>query len=132
MPAWGELEGGLRPAEIDAVVAYLRQLSGGVKPQPDPRPQRWAAGDAAAAARLYADNCASCHGPEGEGNEGPALANRVFLETATDSYMFETIRSGRSGTSMPAFGEPSTLRPLLTDDEIESVVARIRGWEETR
>ena len=131
MPAWGELEGGLEPAEIDAVVAHLRRL-GGVDPPVERRPQRWVVADPAVGSELYAANCASCHGGRGEGKEGPALNNPVFLETVTDTYLMTTIHDGRVGTSMPAYGEPSPVRRLLARYEIESVVAHIRSWEDRR
>jgi mono/diheme cytochrome c family protein len=132
MPAWGEKEGGLRADEIDAVVAQVRRIGGGVQARPDPRPARWAAGDVAAGARLYADACASCHGADGQGGEGPALHNRVLLEAATDTYLFETIKRGRRGTSMAAFSDASPARRTLEDDEIEAIVTHIRSWEVKR
>jgi mono/diheme cytochrome c family protein len=128
MPAWGEKEGGLRPAEIEAVVAHVRVL-GGVPSPPETEPARWVRGDAASGGRLYADACASCHGAEGEGREGPALANPGLLRHATDRYLVETIRVGRRGTSMPAFGAASPAHRLLADPEIESIVTFMRTWE---
>jgi len=132
MPAWGEKEGGLRPDEIDAVIAQVRRIGGGVQARPDPRPARWADGDKTAGARLYADACASCHGVNGEGGEGPALHNRVLLEAATDTYLHETIRRGRRGTSMAAFSDASPARRTLEDQEIEAIVTHIRSWEVKR
>ncbi len=132
MPAWGEKEGGLRPEEVDAVVAHVRELGRGVAPGADPLPPRWARGDAETGARLYADSCAACHGPGGEGGEGPALNNRVLLESASDTYLYETIRQGRIATAMPAFSSPSPSRRTLEDDEIESIVTHIRSWEISR
>ena len=129
MPAWAEPESGLRPAEIDALVAYLR-AAGGVAHEPDGRARRWVTGDAAAGQRLFASICAGCHGPDGEGGEGPALANPVLLATATDTYLTETIRRGRPGTAMPSFTTPSPVRPVLTPDEIEDIVAFLRAREE--
>jgi cytochrome c oxidase cbb3-type subunit 3 len=127
MPAWGE--GGLRPAEIRSVVAHVRAFGDGTAPI-DEGPTRWVAGDAANGARLYADACASCHGPAGEGREGPALANPRFLAAATDTYLVETIRRGRRGTSMPGFGAASPTHRLLADDELHDVVTLLRSWEE--
>jgi mono/diheme cytochrome c family protein len=132
MPAWGELEGGLRPDEIEAIVLHLRRASGVTEPSPDARPPRWADGDRERGAALYAANCASCHGAQGEGGEGTALANRVLLATASDGYLATTIRDGRSGTTMEPFGRPSPVRRMLTADEIESIVTHIRGWEVER
>jgi cbb3-type cytochrome c oxidase subunit III len=129
MPAWGP--GGLRPEEIDAVVAHLREL-GGTAFEPDARAARWARGDAAAGSALFASACASCHGEKGEGKEGPALRNPVLLENATDTYLYETIRNGRRGTSMEGFSRASTTHRELSDAEIESVIAFVRRWEVKR
>jgi cytochrome c oxidase cbb3-type subunit 3 len=129
MPAWGEKEGGLRPAEITEVVAHLRRLGDGVTPEADRKPQRWAQGDAKEGVRLFTAFCAACHGPRGEGKEGPALNNKVLLTTATDTYLVETIRRGRRGTEMEGFANPSTIRPALSASEIESIVTYLRTWE---
>jgi cbb3-type cytochrome c oxidase subunit III len=131
MPAWGDKEGGLRPAEIDAVVAHVRSL-GGVPPERDERPARWVKADAGAGARLYAANCAVCHGNDGEGGEGPALNNLVLLEFATDTYLVETVRRGRRATSMPGFGQPAITHRQLSVAEIEAVVTFLRTWEVNR
>lgn len=132
MPAWGEKEGGLRPSEIDAVVAHLRSLGGGPAPEVGQRPQRWVEGDAKAGSPLYARSCAGCHGKDGEGREGPALANQVFQETASDTYLVETISRGRRGTSMRGFTRPSPVNRALTKQEIKDIVAFIRTWEKKR
>jgi mono/diheme cytochrome c family protein len=127
MPAWGEAEGGLRPAEIATLVRYLRSL--GPAYQPDPRPARWARGDAARGERLYSSACAGCHGPKGQGGEGPMLANPVLLRTASDRYLYETIRAGRRGTAMLGFERPTPVRPALAPTEIEDVVTFLRSFE---
>ena len=129
MPAWGEKEGGLRPAEIAAVVAHVRTLGNGIASPVETEPRRWVKGDAKAGARLFADTCASCHGPNGEGREGPALHNQGLLSNATDRYLVETINRGRRGTSMPSFAAAATTHRLLSDEEIESIVTFIRSWE---
>jgi mono/diheme cytochrome c family protein len=131
MPAWGEQEGGLRSEEIEKLVAYIRNM-GGVKYEDDGRAKRWAKGDAAEGQRLYGQACALCHGDSGEGKEGPALKNRVFLDLASDTYLFKTIQMGRTGTSMPAFRVSSTVQKAFSDSDIESIVSFIRTWEEKR
>lgn len=132
MPAWGEKEGGLRPAEIDTVVAHIRALGGGVPAEVDPRPKYWVTGDAAEGAGLYAANCASCHGKAGEGAEGPSLANPVLLAAATDTYLVETIRRGRRGSSMSGYETSTTAHRALSAREIESIVVHLRTWEVKR
>ena len=128
MPAWGEQEGGLREDEVSRLVAYIRGL-GNVAYEGDAKPRRWIQGDMAEGQRLYGSACATCHGNKGEGKEGPALNNRVFLDLASDSYLFKTIQKGRTGTSMAAFGAGSSAQRTLTDPEIFSIVAFIRTWE---
>jgi mono/diheme cytochrome c family protein len=130
MPAWGEKEGGLRPAEIEAVVSHIRTVAGIPEPV-DPKPPRWVSADAAEGARLYAASCAGCHGANGQGAEGTALANPVLLSSATDTYLVETIRRGRRGTSMEGYASSTPTRSALSDAEIESVVTYIRQWEKT-
>jgi cytochrome c oxidase cbb3-type subunit 3 len=132
MPAWGEGAGGLRPEEIAAVVARVRSFADGAPAPEDTGPRRWAEGDAAEGGRLFAEACASCHGARGEGKEGPALANARFLAAATDTYLAETIRRGRRGTTMPAFGAPSPTHRVLADDEITAIVRFLRTWEDGR
>ncbi len=128
MPAWARINGGLSAQEIRTVVLWLRRL-GGADFKPDGRPRRWVNADASHGRRLYRLACAGCHGPNGEGGEGPALNNPVLLEAATDSFLFETIRRGRRGTAMPAFSQPSPAHPTLAAEEIASVVAFLRSWE---
>jgi len=76
---------------------------------------------------IYANQCASCHGLAGEGGVGPALNNRVVLKNTIDGVFYSVIRSGVPNTQMPAwgveFGGP------LTDEDIRSLVAYIRAWE---
>jgi mono/diheme cytochrome c family protein len=129
MPAWGEKEGGLRPPEIAAVLAHVRSLGGGAPPAPDGRPARWIHGDPKAGERLFAVQCAGCHGREGEGSEGPALKNPVLLASATDTFLVETILRGRRGTAMQGFARPTPVRPALDWKDVESIVSFLRTWE---
>lgn len=79
------------------------------------------------AEKIYADQCASCHGLAGEGGVGPALNDRTVLKNTLDGVFYSVIRSGVPNTQMPAwsvdFGGP------LTDEDIRSLVAFIRIWE---
>ncbi len=129
MPAWGAGEGGLRPEEIRKVAGHLRALAGGAQAEADAKPRLWARGDAALGRRLYAENCAACHGASGQGGEGVALNNPGLLSAASDTYLAETIRRGRRGTPMEGFGKGSPVRRSLAADEIEAVVSFLRTWE---
>ncbi|MEW5702549.1 MAG: c-type cytochrome [Candidatus Zixiibacteriota bacterium] len=130
MPAWGEKEGGLRSAEVAAVVDYLRSSSGVRAPADDGKPRRWVSADATMGAHLYVAHCASCHGVNGQGAEGPALNNPVLLQSASDTYLLTTIMNGRRNTSMSGFLTAATSHPALTPYEIETIVSHIRTWEQ--
>jgi mono/diheme cytochrome c family protein len=130
MPAWNKNSGGLNDEEIARIVQYLRGLSGTAAPVGQRAEHRWVQADAAAGKRRFAAMCAGCHGANGEGTQAPALHNASLLAAATDSFFVETIRRGRKGTAMPGFSGASTSYPALTQQEIESVVAYIRTWED--
>lgn len=67
-------------------------------------------------ATLYAQNCAACHGPEGGGGVGPALAGNTGL--ADGEAVIAQIRHG--GDGMPAF------EGRLDKEEIEAVARHVR------
>ena len=129
MPAWGEKEGGLRAEEIKSVVAHLRTLGGGVVPKPDTRPSRWVKAEGATGEKRYAAVCAGCHGKDGKGGEALALNNAGLLAAASDTYLVQTVSRGRRGTAMDGFSKPSTVHPVLSQQEIEAIVSYIRTWE---
>jgi mono/diheme cytochrome c family protein len=79
--------------------------------------------------QLFAQNCATCHGENGEGDIGPALNSKKFLTSTEDGRIFSLISSGVPGTAMPswsqAYGGP------FTDEQINDLVGFIRSWEAT-
>jgi mono/diheme cytochrome c family protein len=70
----------------------------------------------AAGAKLFALNCAHCHGVDATGDEGPDL-HKV---TKTDERIKSQILNGVKG-EMPAFGKK------LTEDDATTLVAFIRS-----
>ena len=91
MPAFGDL---LSEEEILELVAYVQTLpeSGGAE---------------GSGARLFADNCASCHGDDGMGDRfqgAPNLADAIWLYGGSDEALIETITYARFGV-MPAWGQ---------------------------
>ena len=62
--------------------------------------QAVAAGD-----KLFAANCAPCHGSQGEGDIGPALNDKTFLAATADNTIFSVISSGVPDTQMPAWNQ---------------------------
>jgi mono/diheme cytochrome c family protein len=74
---------------------------------------------------LYSENCAACHGRDGQGGPATALANPVYLAIADDRSIRTAIAAGVHGTSMPAFAESAG--GMLTEKQIEALVGGIRS-----
>jgi cytochrome c oxidase cbb3-type subunit 3 len=56
-------------------------------------------------AALYGQNCAGCHGQDGQMGPAPPLNDQLFLQISSDDERSEVIAAGRPGTLMPAFAE---------------------------
>src|SRR5260221_6843799 len=54
---------------------------------------------------LYAQNCAGCHGPDGQGGLALALGDPVYLAIADDTTIRRVTAEGVSETAMPAFAQ---------------------------
>ena len=82
------------------------------------------------AATTYSAVCSACHAPDGSGRRypglvpNPSITNPDFLALASDDFLFATIKSGRPGRPMLAWGEREN---GFTDNEIRALVAYIRG-----
>jgi cytochrome c oxidase cbb3-type subunit 3 len=98
----------LKKDQIVTVANYVRSLSG------LPTSQGY---DAKAGAKIFAENCAVCHGDAGKGNQelgAPNLADKIWLYGSDEATLIETITNGRSGV-MPAWVgrlDPSTVKAL--------------------
>ncbi len=84
-------------------------------------------GQSAAGATLFQRNCTGCHGANGEGGLGPALANSGFQRAASEEFIAATIVRGRAGTPMPAFGRDSVRFPRLSASEVLDLAAFVRS-----
>jgi mono/diheme cytochrome c family protein len=71
--------------------------------------------------RLFAANCAVCHGPEGAGGRGANLARPKLPRAPDDRALFLVIRQGVPGTEMP----PAWL--VLDEHEIWQVAGYVRS-----
>ena len=118
MPTWS---GQLTNADIASVATYVRSAWGngasGVTEQ-----QVAAAGTPVSAqvgASIYAKNCAACHGANGTGGIGPALAENPHVNIGDPTGMLTTIVQGRN--LMPSW------RGQLSASDIASVATYVRS-----
>lgn len=80
---------------------------------------QYAAADIQTGARLYAAQCALCHGAAGDGIAGVNLQRQQFRRASTDDDIRNTIATGVAGTGMPAF--------KMQAAELDGLVAFIRS-----
>lgn len=106
--------GVLKPAEIDTVVEYVRSIA---------KLDVANGADLAAGTKLYADNCASCHGEQAKGNPelgAPDLTDAIWLYGSSRTAMVESVANGRAGV-MPAW------ESRLDDVTIKSLTAYVHS-----
>ena len=107
MPAFGK-DGTLKADEIKNVAQYVRSLSG--------LPNEGGA-DLAKGKKVFADNCAACHGDDGKGNQelgAPNLTDKIWLYGSTTAAIENRVTVGGGG-QMPAWGDrldPTTIKAL--------------------
>ena len=133
MPAFTQL----RDEEVNALVRHIR---GWQTPEAKPQPLIKALpGNTLSGKRLYAQNCAACHGDKGQGGHGtgvtfsrprdypilaPALNNPGFLAAASDAMIKTTLARGRAGTPMVSFRDKG-----LSDKNLDDIVAYVRSFQ---
>ena len=107
MPAFGR-DNILKPNEISAVADFVRSLSN-LSTEPGV--------DLGLGKKVYADNCALCHGPEGKGNKefgAPNLTDGIWLFGSDEAAIVEIVANSRNGV-MPAWNgrlDPVTIKAL--------------------
>jgi len=73
---------------------------------------------------LFNQKCSMCHGADGKGYSAlktPDFTDPKVQAGLSDEEIVETIKNGKKGTAMPAFGDK------LSEAQIKSLVAYIRS-----
>jgi cytochrome c oxidase cbb3-type subunit III len=118
MAAFGRALGGpLDPAEVNAIIAYLREGGPALRALP-PGP---VAGDGKRGQTIYQATCARCHGTQTQRGSAVHLANPILLETASDAFLRWAVETGRPPTSMVPW------KGALGPAQIDDVVAYLRS-----
>ncbi len=124
MPAWGTKAGGtLGAEEIGELVSLIR--AGAWQPSaPVAVAEENFTGIPPQAVSLFSQNCAVCHGATGDGTGmAPPLNSPSLRARMTTDALEATIRNGRPGTRMPAWGG------LLSQNDITALATLIRHWD---
>lgn len=107
MSAFGR-DGVLKRDEVRAVANHVRVLA---KLEPEK------GANLALGKKIFGEQCVSCHGEEGKGNQelgAPNLTDNIWLFGSDIETIYETVNNGRSGV-MPAWGgrlDPVTIKAL--------------------
>ncbi|MEE8389548.1 MAG: c-type cytochrome [Anaerolineae bacterium] len=117
----GMLAAPLSEIEVDKIVEFLREW-------------REALAELSGA-EMFTRYCATCHGSNGEGGANPfnpresvtTLNSQDYLSSHDDADIHRSIAAGVPGTGMMALSQQEG--GPLTGEEINRLVAFIRGWE---
>ncbi len=100
------------------LVFILSLLNSGctLRGKPDPSKKPVSANEITDFSRLFADNCAGCHGADGKLGPAPPLNDPIFLSIVPDQVLRHIVAEGRPGTLMPAFAQEKG--GTLTADQV--------------
>jgi cytochrome c oxidase cbb3-type subunit III len=90
-----------------------------------PPPPAKTPGEIANFTTLYAQNCASCHGRNGQDGAAMDLNNPEYLALVDDTSLRKSIADGITGTEMPAFA--ISAGGMLTGAQIDALVTGMRN-----
>ncbi len=106
------------------VAVFIREYTPAWKGEQEVYHKPWRQG-------LYEENCASCHGSEGQGrlsSGAPAIGNADFLRLADEEFLIQMVKFGRPGTNMMAYGRQDG--GVLSDNLIKEIVTYLRTMPE--
>jgi len=115
--------------DVEAIVAYLRDHAKlkniSARVDAEPRSQ----GDERLGRFWFDSICSTCHGRDGDGyaagGTGTAIGKAAFLDKATDGFIRETIKKGRSNTRMIGYSGPEGMANL-SDGDVNDIIAYLR------
>lgn len=115
--------------DVEAIVAYLRDHAKlpnrSAEIDAEPRSQ----GDERLGRFWFDSICSTCHGRDGDGyaagGTGTAIGKAAFLDKATDGFIRETIKMGRSNTRMIGYSGPEGMANL-SDGDVDDIIAYLR------
>jgi cytochrome c oxidase cbb3-type subunit III len=135
MPGYsGKVGGLLTDAQINILVDGIYKWTKGHEVPTDNLPPYSAAlGDAEHGEAVFAQDCANCHGADGEGVKGKAgsVVNSTFLSLVSDQYLRTIVIVGRPDLGMPGFREYVSGK-AMSAEEVSDVVAWLSSKRQGR
>lgn len=112
-------------AGLAGLVGLVGLVGCAANPQAEPAAMRSVetSAEKIAAGRALFATCAACHDIDGSGRAGagPRLISDSLLAASSDSFLMNTIKNGRPGTTMIGWGV------MYNDDQIATLVAYLRS-----
>jgi cytochrome c oxidase cbb3-type subunit 3 len=126
MPGFSAKAGGMLTDEqvnilVDGIYGWAK---GHEAPSDNLPPYSAALGEVERGESVFAQDCASCHGSDGEGVKGKAgsVVDPAYLSLVSDQYLRTIVIAGRTDLGMPGFRDYVAGKPM-TPEEISDVVA---------
>jgi mono/diheme cytochrome c family protein len=120
MPSWANLD----PEDLADLIHYIRSWHAYTPGRSELDLQ---GSDLEEGALKFHFLCSRCHGEFGEGETGPAIINREFLEVADDRFLYETIAGGRAHTAMFGWSTDVYNQEQLNNSDIANIIAYMRA-----
>jgi len=126
MTSWKKDAAGLSDGDLDKIIKYL------TKDRPETRPAPFAFAEFDANIKygedLYRVRCMGCHGEKGQGGVGLNLKNPV-VQKFDPEFLAITVRDGRDGTHMVAFGKDGV---GFADQDVADVISYVKTFGNKR
>ncbi len=119
MPSWTNL----KDTELIDLVSYIRSWN---KYNPAVPAMKLKVTDPEEGASNFHYLCSRCHGHFGEGETGPSIINKDFLDVAGDRYLYETIARGREHTAMFGWSTDLYNTEKLNQGQIANIIGFMR------
>ena len=120
MASWMKDISGLHNEEIGALTSHVHEDGG--TPIMEYAESLFRQSSAGNGAQLFSQHCATCHGQQGTGDVALALNQQDLLRHADNTYLYETLVTGRGNATMPSWQH-------MEAGQLYDLVRYMRTWQ---